>query len=182
MEATRFSAPTIHPFGSGRRTNRMSELAIRSRQAIVIAQRAAGVILAEKPALAQDRYDIIGKHIESAGQPRWHHVEAVGSAILKPVLDIIGDLLRRPCDNPVSSPARKTLHQLTNGRFLRSTISSTSSASHAASGAPMEVNLLPASLIYGPTPMVWSSPPELVQRAAARKEQFIHRRWRFQSD
>jgi len=42
----------------------------------------------EKAALAQDRHDLLGEDVESAGQKGRHDVEAVGGAVLEPGLDV----------------------------------------------------------------------------------------------
>ena len=88
------------------------------RQAVVVAQGLAGVVLAEQAALAQDRHHLLGENVEAAGQPGRHDVEAVGGAVLEPGLDIVRDLLRRSGDHPMAARAGQALHQLADGRLL----------------------------------------------------------------
>src|SRR5207302_4616565 len=90
----------------------------RSRQAVVIAQGLAGVLLAEQAALAQDRHHLFGENVESARQPGRHNVEAVGRAVLEPGLEVVRDLFRRPSDHPMAASTGQPLHQLADGRLF----------------------------------------------------------------
>jgi hypothetical protein len=61
----------------------------------MLAQHLARVGGAEQPAPLQQRDHLGAEHVEHRRQDRRHDVEAVGGAIAEPVLDQIGDLLRR---------------------------------------------------------------------------------------
>src|ERR1700676_2641606 len=87
------------------RLNPVSEYTYRPIEAVMIAQRLAGVFGTEQPAFTQDWNDLLGEQVESARQPWRHDVEAVGGAALEPRLDVVGDLFRRPGDPPVTARA-----------------------------------------------------------------------------
>jgi hypothetical protein len=59
------------------------------------AQRAALVVAAEQPALAQDGHDLAGKQLQLLRDHRWHHIEAIGGARAEPVFDGVRHLLGR---------------------------------------------------------------------------------------
>ena len=81
-------------------------------EAEVVAQRGSCVLRAEQPASAQDRHDLLDEHLDPSGQPRRHHVEAVGGAGLGPLLDRVGDLVGRAGDDPVAARTGEPVAQL----------------------------------------------------------------------
>src|ERR1700755_2006224 len=103
---------------SSDRLSWMSEDACGPAQPVVLAQRFAGIVVAEQATLTQDRYDLLGEDVEAARQPGRHHVEAVGRAILEPGLDVIRDLFRRSGDHPMAARARQPLYELPDRRLL----------------------------------------------------------------
>ena len=56
--------------------------------------------------------------LEAAGQPRRHDVEAVGGTGLGPLLDRVGDLLRRAGDDAVAARAGEPVQQLADRRLF----------------------------------------------------------------
>ena len=83
----RRSVVTVAPLGSPCRHATSTWLrcggrpAGRPGQAVVLAQRAAGVLGAEQAAPLQHRHDLVDEVRQPAGQVRRHDVEAVGGAV-----------------------------------------------------------------------------------------------------
>ena len=57
------------------------------------------------PRSLQDRDHVVDERVEARRQQRRHDVEAVGGAVLEPLLDLVGDLLGRADDDPVPAAA-----------------------------------------------------------------------------
>ena len=81
----------------------------RPRQAEMVAQRRAVVLAAEQAALLQDRHHEIDEIVEAFGEVGRHDVEAIGGALLEPVLQRVGDRLRRAAQHPVAACRRVRL-------------------------------------------------------------------------
>jgi hypothetical protein len=84
----------------------------------VLPQGLAGVLGAEQPAPAEDRDHVIGECLEAGGQRGGHHVEAIGGALVEPVLDGVRDLLRGAGEGPVPPAAAEPPDQLADGQLL----------------------------------------------------------------
>lgn len=68
----------------------------------MIAQCDAFVVRTEEAALLQNGDDVFGESRKTGRQHIWHQVEAIGSAGLEPVLDIVRNLLGRADDRAVA--------------------------------------------------------------------------------
>ena len=84
----------------------------------MLAQGRAGVLGAEQAASLQFGHDVVDEVVEPAGQVRRHDVEAVGGALVEPVLDLVGDLLGGAGEDPVAAAAGEPLDQLADGEAL----------------------------------------------------------------
>ena len=82
------------------------------------AQGGALVRRAEQPAPLQQRHDLRDEHVEHLRQHRWHQVEAVGNAVLHPILHEIGHLLRRALESEMPPRAGELGQQLPQCRLL----------------------------------------------------------------
>src|ERR1700722_2474424 len=87
--------------------------AARAGQPEVVAQRRAGVLMPEDPALAQQGHHVIDEQLEPGREVVSAQVEPVGGPLVEPVLDGVRDLLRRADDLAVPGPVR--LDQLPDG-------------------------------------------------------------------
>src|SRR6202012_3715506 len=81
------------------------EPARRPLEPVVLAQRRPLLLAAEEAALLEDRDDLVAKDLELVGDRRRHVVEAVGGAVHKPGLEVVGHLLGRPHHRAVTAPA-----------------------------------------------------------------------------
>jgi hypothetical protein len=78
----------------------------------VVAQGAAGVLLTEQAALAQQRDHVLDERLQAGRQRGRHHVEAVGRARLRPLLDGVRDLLGRAGEGAVAAAAAEAADEL----------------------------------------------------------------------
>ena len=122
-------------------------------EAEVVAQRGSCVLRAEQPASAQDRHDLLDEDLDPPGQPRRHHVEAVGGALLGPLLDRVGDLVRRAGDDPVAARAGEPVAQLAE----RGVLARRRCRARAGSGCPR-------ALLVGVDDLARERPVEVVRR------------------
>ena len=103
----------------------------------MLAQGGAGIFGAEQPAPLQQRDQLRAEHVEHRRQQRRHDVEAVGGAVLEPVLDQIGDLLGRASGGEMAARARAALISIaTEGRTFRN-----------RRDGPKAANYFPASIV-----------------------------------
>ena len=84
----------------------------------MVAQHRAAVFGAEEAAALQHRDNLGGERVELRRQQRRHDVEPVRGAAGEPVLDQIGDLLRRPGGDVMAARAGEIAEQLPQGRLV----------------------------------------------------------------
>ncbi len=84
----------------------------------MLPQRLPGVFSAEQSASTQQRHQLGDEHFQHRRQHRRHQVKSVAGAIVEPVLEQIGDLLRRSRRDEMSPCAGHIAQQLTQGRLL----------------------------------------------------------------
>ena len=83
------------------------------------AQRLALICATENASLLKNRHDTLRKGFETIGQNVRHQIEAIGGAVFEPVLDVIGDLLRRAYDHAMPAAARQRTNQLAHRIAMR---------------------------------------------------------------
>ena len=89
-----------------------------TREAVVLAQGGAGVLGAEQAAPLQFGHDEVDEVVEPARQGRRHDVEAVRGAAGEPVLQLVGDLVRRAGEDAVPASAGEAIEQLPDRQVL----------------------------------------------------------------
>jgi len=77
----------------------------------MLAHRAAGVLGAEDAAPLKNGHDAIDEVLQAVRQRVRHQVEAVGSAALEPMLDVVGDLFGGADDDAVPAAAGQCADQ-----------------------------------------------------------------------
>src|SRR5262249_2312833 len=99
---------------------RLLERALRPGQAVMLTQRLALIGRAEPPAPLQQRDHLRAEDVQHRRQQRRHDVEAVSRAIGEPLLDQVGDLLRRAGKGEMAASTGKTRQQLPQRWLLSS--------------------------------------------------------------
>src|SRR5689334_13618482 len=84
----------------------------------MIAQRGAFIVAAEQAATLQFRDYEIDEFVERAREMRRQHVEPVGGAFDKPLLEGVGDGLRSAADHPVAARRRGQIVEVAQGHVL----------------------------------------------------------------
>ena len=91
---------------------RLLEGALRPVQAVMLTQGLARIGGAEQAAPLQDRDHLRAEDVQHRRQQRRHDVEAVRRAVGEPVLDQIGNLLRRASKGEMAAGAGEVGEQL----------------------------------------------------------------------
>lgn len=86
----------------------------------MIAQRAPGIFTPEHATSLQLRHDMRGHIGQATGQMRHQHVEAIGSALFEPGLQLVGDPRGRADQAVMAAPARDTPAELGDAQLLLS--------------------------------------------------------------
>ena len=94
---------------------RLVELVGRHRQAVVLTQRCARVVLSEQSLASQDWQYVVDEGLQSGRQRRGHDVEPVGGAAFEPRDDRVDDLVRRTAEGEVAASAAQSRQDLANG-------------------------------------------------------------------
>ena len=84
----------------------------------MIAQRLTFVFTANNPRRRSNGTTLGDEHVQHRWQHRGHQIEPVRRSIAEPVLDQIGDLLRRPGGDEMSASSRHIAQKLTQRGFL----------------------------------------------------------------
>ena len=90
----------------------------RERKPQIFAQGLALIVPPEEAAPLQFRHHQIDKILQACGEQRGHDVEAVGGALFKPCLEIVGYVSGRAMDDAMRPRPRNPLIDLPYRQFL----------------------------------------------------------------
>ena len=88
------------------------ELVGRHRQAVVVTQRRARVVLSEQSLAPQGGQYVVDEGLQSGRQRRGHDAEPVSGATLEPRDDCVDDLVRRTDEGEVAASAAQSRQDL----------------------------------------------------------------------